>query len=71
MPAKNVVKIYLEDSYYHVYNRGVNKQVIFRDEYDYKVFLSLLKRYLGDQKSERIVATTRVTAAASSYSPIA
>lgn len=46
MPAKNVRKIYLPDTYYHVYNRGVDKQQIFLDEQDYVVFLSLLKRYL-------------------------
>ncbi len=28
---------------YHVYNRGVDKQIIFKDERDYAVFLSFLK----------------------------
>lgn len=46
MPNRNVQKIYLEDCYYHVYNRGVNKNLIFEDEEDYSVFLNLFKRYL-------------------------
>lgn len=46
MPAKNVTKVYVEDSYYHVYNRGASKQKVFRDDEDYEVFLSLFKRYL-------------------------
>jgi putative transposase len=46
MPAKNVVKKYVENSYYHLYNRGVEKRVIFEDEQDYIVFLSYLKYLL-------------------------
>lgn len=47
MPAKNVVKEYLPDSYYHLYNRGVEKRIIYQDEQDYKTFLSYLKLYLS------------------------
>lgn len=46
MTAKNAIKTYVEDSFYHIYNRGVDKQEIFQDEQDYKVFLHYLKRYL-------------------------
>ncbi len=46
MPAKNSIKEYLEDSYYHIYNRGVEKRLIFIDDQDYSVFLSYLKEYL-------------------------
>ena len=46
MPAKNSVKQFIENGYYHVYNRGVEKRVIFQDEQDYAVFLNYLKRYL-------------------------
>lgn len=46
MPAKNRNKFYIEDSYYHVYNRGVEKRNIFLDQKDYHVFLNLLKIYL-------------------------
>ena len=43
MPAKNVIKEYREQSYYHLYNRGVAKNNIFLDESDYKTFLGYLK----------------------------
>ncbi len=46
MPAKNRIKLYLEDGYYHIYNRGVEKRIIFQDQQDYAVFLSYLKNYL-------------------------
>jgi putative transposase len=46
MPAKNSRKTYLENSYYHLYNRGVEKRPIFLDQQDYGVFLSYLKEYL-------------------------
>ena len=52
MPSKNVVKIYLPDSFYHAYNRGVNKRVIFKDSFDYAVFLNLLKRHLSKKPVE-------------------
>lgn len=39
----------MPESYYHVYNRGLNKREIFKDAYDYTVFLNLLKRYLDDE----------------------
>jgi len=47
MPAKNIVKIYKENSCYHLYNRGVAKQKIFKDVKDYKMFLFYLKFYLS------------------------
>lgn len=46
MPAKNAIKTYLENSYYHLYNRGVEKRDIFQGKQDYAVFLSYLKTYL-------------------------
>ncbi|MDO8658446.1 MAG: transposase [Candidatus Levybacteria bacterium] len=46
MPAQNSTKQYLENSYYHIYNRGIDKRPIFLDEQDYSVFLSYLKEYL-------------------------
>ena len=47
MPSRNVIKIDVSDSYYHIYARGHGRQVIFREEDDYWVFLSLFKRYLS------------------------
>lgn len=46
MPSKNKIKIYGENVFYHAYNRGYNKQRVFRDEQDYKTFLYLLRKYL-------------------------
>lgn len=46
MPGKNSIKQYLENGYYHIYNRGVEKRLIFLDKQDYGVFLSYLKEYL-------------------------
>ena len=46
MPAKNRRKQYLENGYYHLYNRGVEKRKIFMDQQDYSVFLSYLREYL-------------------------
>ena len=47
MPTRNIVKEYGEGEYYHVYNRGVAKMDIFRDDEDYTVLLNLFKRYLS------------------------
>ena len=47
MPAKNALKTYIESSYYHLYNPGVNKGEIFLDDQDYKTFLSYLQLYLS------------------------
>jgi len=47
MPTRNIVKNYGAGHYYHVYNRGVNKDNIFIDESDYWMFLSLFKRHLS------------------------
>lgn len=46
MPAKNSVKEFRANAYYHIYNRGVEKRVIFLDDQDYGVFKSYLKVYL-------------------------
>lgn len=46
MPRKNVIKELWAGGYYHVYNRGVAKQLIFRKKADYVVFLRYLKEYL-------------------------
>ena len=47
MPAKNSQKIYVKDGFYHLYNRGVEKRVIFEDQQDRNVFLAYLKEYLS------------------------
>lgn len=42
-------KVYLPDTYYHIYSRGINKDVIFKNDDDKKVFIALLKRYLSPE----------------------
>jgi len=49
MPSKNLIKFYLPNSIYHIYNRGVEKRIIFEDEQDCNVFLSYIKEYLSPQ----------------------
>ena len=51
VPSRNILKQYAADHYYHVYSRGVAKQVIFLDEQDYLFFISLFKRYLSNEPS--------------------
>ena len=54
MPARNVLKSYLENGYYHIYNRGVEKRVIFADKQDESVFLSYLKEYLTPKDTDEL-----------------
>lgn len=54
MPAKNRTKQYLEDSFYHIYNRGVEKRTIFIDHQDYAVFLNYLKEYLSPKNEQEL-----------------
>lgn len=61
MPAKNCIKTYIENGYYHVYNRGVEKRDIFLDDQDYRVFLHLLKFYLSPPKKNFIHPLSEIT----------
>ncbi len=47
MPSKNIIKEYEPGGFYHLYNRGVNKRLIFKDQKDYSTFLSYLQFYLS------------------------
>jgi len=50
VPAKNSIKEYEGNAYYHIYNRGVEKRNIFLDDHDYSYFLYCLKLYLSPQQ---------------------
>jgi hypothetical protein len=50
MPAKNLSRIDQEGLYFHIYNRGIEKKVIFSDKADYDIFLSYIKDYLSPAK---------------------
>lgn len=41
MPSPGIYKIYAENCYYHIFNRGNNKQPIFKDSQDYKIFFKI------------------------------
>lgn len=47
MPSRNVIKIDIPSSYYHVYARGASRREIFLDNQDYRYFLALFARYLS------------------------
>ena len=55
MPTKNSTKLYVEDGYYHIYNRGVEKRNIFRDPRDYAVFIGYLKEYLSPKDEKTLL----------------
>lgn len=50
MPSRNSRREYEPYSFYHVYNRGVEKRIIFFDDQDYAVFLAYLRRHLIDSQ---------------------
>lgn len=50
VPSRNVLKVDVPDSYYHVYARGASKEDIFLDEDDFYYFQHLLFRYLSHQE---------------------
>lgn len=58
MPGKNVVRVFEEGGYYHVYNRGVEKRTIFEDAVDYKKFIAFLKFYLVEQALQDLQGPT-------------
>ena len=44
---ESIIKPYVQDGIYHLYNRGVEKRTIFLDHKDYTVFLRILKDALS------------------------
>lgn len=54
MASRNSRKVYSENSYYHIYNRGVEKRLIFLDNQDYYIFLSYLKEYLLPKDEQKL-----------------
>jgi putative transposase len=56
MPSKNSIKTYIAASFYHIYNRGVEKRNIFLEDIDYRVMLSYLQTYLLPKDEQRLYA---------------
>lgn len=52
MPSRYIEKLYDDESFYHIFNRGVEKRDVFMDEDDYKYFLGLLSRYMSKGKKK-------------------
>lgn len=57
MPSRNIIKMYAENGYYHIYNRGVDKNLIFKEKKDCIIFQHFLKQYLSPKSElENIVS---------------
>lgn len=59
MPQKNSIKIYYENAFYHVYNRGVEKRNIFLNRDDHLAFLHLLKTALSPEQGATLPRNRR------------
>lgn len=64
MPSRYILKEYVEEGVYHVYNRGVDKRCIFLDEQDYNFFIFLIKSYILPLDQQKINNETRMQKAA-------
>ncbi|SRR5260221_632305 len=51
MPGKNIIKTYVENGYYHLYNRGIDRREIFLEPKDCITFLYYLKLYLSSPET--------------------
>jgi putative transposase len=50
MPSRNVLKLDVPETYYHIYARGNSRSEIFLDDEDFATFLNLFKRYLSIER---------------------
>lgn len=46
MPSRYYQRLFAKGHFYHIYNRGANKQNVFFDQADYKTFIDILGYYL-------------------------
>ena len=46
MPSIKTITPIIGGQYYHIFNRGINKQLIFFEERNYDYFLNLMKIFL-------------------------
>ncbi len=53
MPSRNSIKRYAPNEYYHAYNRGVAKQLIFHDSQDKDHFLKIIARHLDPMNTDK------------------
>jgi REP element-mobilizing transposase RayT len=52
MPRRNATRPNTNGAFYHMYNRGVNKAIIFHDALDFSYFQRLLQFYLSPSRQE-------------------
>ena len=46
MPSLKVITPIIGGSYYHIYNRGINRQNIFFNDNNYRYFLKLMDQFI-------------------------
>jgi len=54
MPSRFQIKTYTDNTYHHLFNRGVEKRPIFLEDKDYAVLLSYLKTYLSPKNKNAL-----------------
>lgn len=54
MPSKNLIRNYDAPAFYHVYNRGAGKQVVFHNSADKRKFMLILERHLIPTDEEEL-----------------
>lgn len=52
---------FVDDEYYHVFNRGINKMVVFESAYNYKHFLKTINYYQYEGPKPRLSIYTPTT----------
>lgn len=62
MPSVNVIKEYKNNSMYHIYNRGLNKQVCFLSQSDYLFMRNIIKYTLRELARKSIIIEVSVFA---------
>src|SRR3989344_2202767 len=53
MPVKYRIKEYKSDSYYHIYNRGLDGREVFSDAKDYEKYVGILRGYVNGGPEDR------------------
>ncbi len=57
MPRINRIFPYVENGWYHIYSRGVNKQPVFFEDKDYWVFRKIVRRKIREMAGLILVDT--------------
>jgi REP element-mobilizing transposase RayT len=48
MPSRKIITPILGGSFYHIFNRGINRQILFYQIRNYEYFLRLIDQFLSD-----------------------